>query len=72
VSHYTGITINLKGRKGQHQAEHPTMRNWKVANSGKPFPSRADAQAWENRQSGKHHPGGHPTQGTWYGYSFDY
>ena len=72
MPHYFGITTNLANRKAQHRAEHPTLRNWKVANGGSAFASRAAAQAWEDRQPGEHHPGGAPGLGPWFGYSFDY
>ncbi len=72
MTHYSGITSDLARRKAEHEAEHPTMQNWQVANNGNAFASQADAQAWENRQPGKHHPGGAPAQGPWFGYSFDY
>ena len=69
---YSGITSNLGARREQHKREKPTLRNWRVANGGQAFSSRAAAQAWENSQPGEHHPGGGPAQGPWYGYSFDY
>ena len=71
MTHYSGITSDLAGRKGAHQ-DKKNMRNWRVANDGKPFPSRALAQAWEDSQPGEHYPGGAPATGPWYGYSFDY
>ena len=48
------------------------MSNWKVDNNGQPFASRWEAQLWEDAQPGEHSPGGAPTSGPWYGYSFDY
>ncbi len=75
MPHYSGITSDLAARKAQHQHNpgfHPNLRNWTVENGGESFPSRVDAQAWEDRQPGEHHPGGAPVTGPWYGYSFDY
>jgi hypothetical protein len=72
VTHYSGITTNLKTRKAEHEAKHPDLRNWKFANNANPFASKDAAQAWENSQPGEHHPGGAPAQGPWFGYSFDY
>ncbi len=72
MPHYSGITTNLTQRKAEHQANHPNLRNWKVVRGRKPFTSRADAQAWEDRQPGEHHGGGGSASGSWYGYSFDY
>jgi len=72
--HYSGITNDLARRKREHQDDRTkkNMRNWRVANDGKPFSSRALAQAWEDSQLGEHYPGGAPATGPWYGYSFDY
>ena len=72
MTHYSGITSNLAGRKASHEQNHPDLRNWTVANGGQAFTTRGGAQAWENRQPGEHHPGGAPAMGPWYGYSFDY
>ena len=72
MTHYSGITSNLSGRKAEHQRNKKNLRNWKLANNGKPFASRKAAQDWEDRQPGEHHPVGAPTRGPWYGYSFNY
>ena len=72
MTHYSGITSDLAGRKAEHERTKKNMRNWKVANNGLPFVSRAGAQAWEDAQPGEHYPGGAPAVGSWYGYSFDY
>ena len=72
MTHYSGITTDLARRKGEHQATKKNMRNWKVANDGKAFSSRAAAQEWEDLQPGEHGPGGAPSTDPWYGYSFDY
>jgi len=74
MTHYSGITTDLAARKQQHQndSSKKNMRNWTVANGGIPFPSSQAAQTWEDSQLGEHHPGGAPTTGPWYGYSFDY
>ena len=69
---YSGITSNLAERKAEHNRTKRGFRNWTVANGGQPFPSRQAAQAWEDRQSGAHHPGGGGATGPWYGYSFNY
>ena len=49
MPHYSGITTDPQSRKAQHKSEHPTLRNWKIANNGNAFPSKAVAQAWEDR-----------------------
>lgn len=72
MTHYSGITSDLAERKKEHERDKKNLRNWKVANNGLPFVSRAAAQAWEDAQPGEHYPGGAPTVGPWYGYSFDY
>ena len=74
MTHYSGITSDLARRKKEHQDDKTkkNMRNWQVANGGKPFSSQAAAQAWEDSQPGEHYPGGAPASGPWYGYSFDY
>ena len=72
MTHYSGITSDLAGRKAEHERTKRNVRNWKVANNGQPFASRAAAQAWEDAQPGEHYPGGAPAVGPWYGYSFDY
>lgn len=74
VVHYSGITSDLARRRKEHQDDKTkrNLRNWTVANGGKAFSSRKDAQDWENKQPGEHHPGGAPATGPWYGYSFDY
>ena len=74
MTHYSGITGDLARRRREHQDDSTkkNIRNWRIANDGNTFSSRALAQAWENSQSGEHYPGGAPTTGPWYGYSFDY
>ena len=72
MTHYSGITSDLAGRKAEHERTKKNMRNWKVANNGLPFASRAAAQAWEDAQPGEHYPGGAPATGPWSGYSLDY
>ena len=52
MPHYSGITSDPAARKAQHQHNpgfHPNLRNWTVENGGEAFPSRVDAQAWEDR-----------------------
>ena len=72
MPHYSGITTDSEERKQEHQASKMNMRNWRVANDGRPFPSREEAQAWKDAQPGVHDPNGAPAVGPWYGYSFDY
>ena len=72
MTHYSGVTSDLAGRKAEHERTKRNMRNWKVANSGLPFTSKVAAQAWEDAQPGEQYPGGAPAVGPWYGYSFDY
>ena len=72
MTHYSGITSDLLGRLAEHDRTRKNMRNWRLANDGKPFVSREVAQAWEDAQPGEHYPGGVPAAGPWYGYSFDY
>ena len=74
MTHYSGITSDLARRRKEHQDDRTkkNMRNWVVANNGMPFSSRVAAQTWESSQLGEHYPGGAPTIGPWYGYSFDY
>jgi len=74
MTHYSGITSDLARRKKEHQDDRTkkNMRNWRVAIYDLSFASRAVAQAWEDAQLGEHYPGGAPTIGPWYGYSFDY
>ena len=65
MAHYSGITSDLARRKREHQDDRTkkNMRNWRVANDGKPFSSRTEAQAWEDSQPGEHYPGGAPAIG---------
>jgi len=72
MTHYSGITTDLATRKATHKRTKEGFRNWKVANNGQPFPSREEAQDWEDEQPGEHHQGGKDADGDWYGYSFDY
>ena len=74
MTHYSGITSDLIRRLKEHHDDRTikNMQNWAVTNGGMPFSSRAAAQAWESSQPGEHYPGGAPTIGPWYGYSFDY
>ena len=69
---YSGITTNPARRRREHEAAKKYVHNWKLANGGHPFPSRAAAQAWEDAQIGEHEGGGATGTGSWYGYSFDY
>lgn len=72
MPHYSGITTDPARRRREHEASGRNVRNWTVANGGRAFPSRQAAQDWENRQPGVHDPGGAPSTGPWFGYSFDY
>lgn len=69
---YSGITSDPDGRRQRHEAENKNVRNWRLANGGRPFSSREAAQAWEDRQPGEHHGGGASASGPWFGYSFEY
>ena len=69
---YSGITTDLETRKARHQREKKGFRNWGVANDGRPFSSKKEAQKWEDSQPGEHHGGGPDSDKPWYGYSFDY
>ena len=72
MSCYCGITTDPNRRKKEHQKKYPNLRNWVMFL----FPSRKEAQKWENQQVGcKRHPGGQEPdnpKATWYGYKFDY
>ncbi len=72
MAHYSGITSDLVRRKREHEREKKNVRDWKVGNNGRPFASRAAAQAWEDARPGEHETGGAPAIGPWYGYSFKY
>ena len=64
MPHYSGITTGLVARRAEHLLNNPNLRNWTVANNGRPFATREAAQAWEDRQQGEHHPGGGPATGS--------
>lgn len=72
MAHYSGITSDPSRRRQEHLRDKKNLRNWTAANGGVPFATRKEAQSWEDRQPGEHHPGGAPAQGPWYGCAFDY
>lgn len=72
-----GITTDLNRRKGEWQAIHPTLKNWKEL--GSPHDTRESAQNAENLvavTSGcEHAPGGrepNDPDAKWHVYRFDY
>ncbi len=67
-----GITTRLQERRQEWQRKYRHMRNWKAEG---PFQSRADAQAWEDRQPCEKSGGGADPDSPgarWYGYRFYY
>ncbi len=68
---YSGITTSPERRRKEHERIR-NVRDWRIANGGRPFATRQAAQDWEDRQPGYHDPGGPPTRGPWYGYTFTY
>ena len=65
---YSGITTDLVRTRREHQAGKKNLRGW----TQQRFRSPEAARRWESAQPGEHEPGGAPTTGPCWGYTFLY